>query len=130
MRFASLVAAAFVAVAPVAAFAADVTPLVTAEWLKAHAGDENVAILDIRDKVGETDLGATPYIANAVVAPYASAGWRTRSRRFACKACGHTADADANAACVIARRAAVDRPYAGSVEVVVSHGADLQSSAL
>ncbi|MET0344332.1 MAG: transposase [Polyangiales bacterium] len=49
---------------------------------------------------------------------------------FACKGCGHTADPDANAACVIAGRAAVDRPHAGSVEVVVSHGADLQSSAL
>ncbi len=49
---------------------------------------------------------------------------------FACRACGHSADADANAACVIAGRAAVNRPYAGSVEVVVSHGADLQSSAL
>jgi len=54
---------------------------------------------------------------------------RTRDQ-FAYKACGHTADADANAACVIAGRAAVNRPDAGSVEVVVSHGADLQSSAL
>jgi thiosulfate/3-mercaptopyruvate sulfurtransferase len=52
-------------------------PLVNAEWVKTHAGDENVVILDIRDKIDETDLGDTPYIANAVVAPYASAGWRT-----------------------------------------------------
>ena len=78
MRFASLVTvAAFVAVAPVMAFAADVTPLVSAEWLKAHAADENIAIIDIRDKIAETDLGDLPYIANAAVAPYASAGWRT-----------------------------------------------------
>ncbi|WP_449395266.1 sulfurtransferase [Devosia riboflavina] len=78
MRFASFAAAAaFVVAAPVFAFAADVTPLVTADWLKAHAGDENIAIIDIRDKIDETDLGELPFIANAAVAPYASAGWRT-----------------------------------------------------
>ena len=61
MRFASLVAAAaFVVAAPVFAQAQDVTPLVTAEWLKAHAGDENVAIIDIRDNIAETDLGELP----------------------------------------------------------------------
>ena len=77
MRLASLVAAAaMVVAAPVFAHAQDVAPLVTAEWLKAHAGDENVKIIDIRDKIGETDLGDLPYIANAAVAPYASAGWR------------------------------------------------------
>lgn len=48
---------------------------------------------------------------------------------FACRACGHVADADVHAACVIAGRAAVIRPYAGNVEVVVSHGVDLQGSA-
>lgn len=48
---------------------------------------------------------------------------------FACLACGHTADADVNAACVIASRADVNRPYVDKVEVVVSHGLDLQSSA-
>ncbi len=78
MRFASLItAAALVAVTPVVAFAQDVTPLVTAEWLKANAGDENVKIIDIRDNIAETDLGEFPYIANAVVAPYGSYGWRT-----------------------------------------------------
>ena len=78
MRFASFAAAAaLVVAAPVFAFAADVTPLVTAEWLKAHVGDENVAIIDIRDKIDETDLGDLPFIAHAAVAPYASAGWRT-----------------------------------------------------
>jgi thiosulfate/3-mercaptopyruvate sulfurtransferase len=58
-------------------FAQEIRPLVDAEWLKANADNENVVILDIRDKVEETDLGAEPYIAGAVVAPYASAGWRT-----------------------------------------------------
>ncbi|MET0341931.1 MAG: transposase [Polyangiales bacterium] len=64
------------------------------------------------------------------VCGHAEKGDRRTRDIFAWKACGHTADADANAACVIAGRAAVDRPYAGSVEVVVSHGADLQGSAL
>ncbi|ODT79268.1 MAG: sulfurtransferase [Pelagibacterium sp. SCN 64-44] len=78
MRLASLIAAAaFVVAAPVIVHAEDVTPLVSAEWLKAHAGDDNLVILDIRDKIAETDLGELPYIANAVVAPYASYGWRT-----------------------------------------------------
>ena len=58
------------------AFAQDVTPLVTAEWLKTNAGSDNLVILNIRDKVDETDLGDLPYVADAVVAPYASAGWR------------------------------------------------------
>jgi len=77
MRLASFVAAAVMVVAaPSLAAAQDVTPLVTAEWLKAHAGDGNLKIIDIRDKIEETDLGELPYIANAAVAPYASAGWR------------------------------------------------------
>lgn len=77
MRLASLfAAAAMIVAAPVFSYAQDVTPLVTAEWLKAHAGDENLKIIDIRDKIEDTDLGELPYIANAAVAPYASAGWR------------------------------------------------------
>jgi thiosulfate/3-mercaptopyruvate sulfurtransferase len=62
--------------APAFAQAQDVTPLVTAEWLKANAGSDDLVILDIRDKVAETDLGELPYVADAVVAPYATAGWR------------------------------------------------------
>ena len=77
MRFATLAtAAALIVAAPVFANAQEVTPLVTAEWLQAHAGDENLKIIDIRDKIEETDLGELPYIANAAVAPYGSAGWR------------------------------------------------------
>lgn len=80
MRFASLVAAAaFVVAAPVIAYAQDITPLVTAEWLEAHADDENLKIIDIRDDIAATDLGDLPYIANAVVAPYGSAGWRVEA---------------------------------------------------
>lgn len=55
----------------------EITPLVDADWLTANAGAENLVILDIRDNIEGTDLGALPYIANSVVAPYASAGWRT-----------------------------------------------------
>ena len=77
MRLASLAAAVVLVGIPVFAQAADITPLVTAEWLKANASDPNVVILDVRDNIGDTDLGALPYIAHAVVAPYASAGWRT-----------------------------------------------------
>lgn len=55
----------------------EITPLVGADWLTANAGAENLVILDIRDNIEGTDLGALPYIANSVVAPYASAGWRT-----------------------------------------------------
>jgi thiosulfate/3-mercaptopyruvate sulfurtransferase len=81
MRFAPLAAAAVIMLtAPFAAQAAEVTPLVTADWVKANAGDENIVIVDIRDKIADTDLGDLPYIADAVVAPYASAGWRTRRR--------------------------------------------------
>lgn len=75
MRLASL--AFTLTVLASSALAAEVKPLVDAEWLKANAGDENVVILDIRDKVAETELGDKPYIEGAVVAPYASAGWRT-----------------------------------------------------
>ncbi len=77
MRLSSVIAAAVLVATPVVVQAADVTPLVTAEWLKAHAADENVVVVDIRDKIDETDLGDLPYIAHAVVAPYASYGWRT-----------------------------------------------------
>ncbi|WP_108461046.1 sulfurtransferase [Devosia naphthalenivorans] len=77
MRLSSLLAAAVMVAVPVFAHAAEVTPLVTAEWLKSHAGDENLVILDIRDDIEKTDLGELPFIANAVVAPYGSAGWRT-----------------------------------------------------
>lgn len=55
----------------------DIRPLVDAEWVKANSDRENVVILDIRDGVKDTELGDKPYIANAVVAPYGTAGWRT-----------------------------------------------------
>jgi thiosulfate/3-mercaptopyruvate sulfurtransferase len=63
--------------APAFAQSGGVSPLVDSEWLKANAGKDNVVVLDVRDKIKETDLGDKPYIADAVVAPYASAGWRT-----------------------------------------------------
>jgi thiosulfate/3-mercaptopyruvate sulfurtransferase len=77
MRLSTFAAAAVLAVTPIAVQAQDVTPLVSAEWLKAHADDDNLVILDIRADIENTDLGELPYIANAVVAPYNTAGWRT-----------------------------------------------------
>lgn len=78
MRIAQLTFALAVGfAAPAFAQSSDIRPLVDAGWVKANSGKDDVVILDIRDKVAETDLGDKPYIANAVVAPYASAGWRT-----------------------------------------------------
>lgn len=77
MRFVPLSLALAAGVATSAFAQEQVTPLVNADWVKANSGKENVVIIDIRDKVAETDLGDKPYIANAVVAPYATAGWRT-----------------------------------------------------
>ncbi|RDE10430.1 sulfurtransferase [Pelagibacterium lacus] len=54
-----------------------ITPLVDANWLVQNAGADNLVIIDIRDNIEGTDLGATPYVANSVVAPYSSFGWRT-----------------------------------------------------
>ncbi|WIJ25930.1 sulfurtransferase [Devosia sp. RR2S18] len=77
MRNAIFAAAVTLAFSAPALAQGQVQPLVDAEWLKVNAGDENVVILDIRDDIEGTDLGTEPYIANAVVAPYGSAGWRT-----------------------------------------------------
>lgn len=77
MRIAAL-AFSFVVALAAPAFAEEAAgPLVDAAWVKSHLGQENVVILDIRDKVAETDLGDKPYIPGAVVAPYSTAGWRT-----------------------------------------------------
>src|SRR5690606_12132019 len=75
MRFAAFVSVLSFLAAP--ALADEIRPLVDAEWVKLNAGKENVVVLDIRDNIAETELGEKPYIAGAVVAPYASAGWRT-----------------------------------------------------
>ncbi|WP_424993173.1 sulfurtransferase [Oceaniradius stylonematis] len=52
-------------------------PLVSAEWVIDHAGNDDIVIIDIRANVENTDLGDSPYIDGAVVAPYNTAGWRT-----------------------------------------------------
>ncbi|WP_127145547.1 sulfurtransferase [Pelagibacterium montanilacus] len=78
MRLAFMALAASTALVSGPVFAqADITPLVDADWLKSNAGTENVVVLDIRDDIDGTDLGDSPYLANSVVAPYGSAGWRT-----------------------------------------------------
>jgi thiosulfate/3-mercaptopyruvate sulfurtransferase len=73
----ALIALAFAAGLTGSAVAAEVSPLVNAQWVIEHSGDENVVILDVRGDIEKTDLGDKPYIANAVVAPYATSGWRT-----------------------------------------------------
>lgn len=47
---------------------------------------------------------------------------------FRCLSCGHTADADVNAAKVISRRADVNQPNADNVEVGPKHGVESQDS--
>lgn len=75
-RFSLALAAAAAFISP--AMALDgAGPLVDADWVIEHAGQDNVVIVDIRNDVEDTDLGDSPYIANAVSAPYNSAGWRT-----------------------------------------------------
>ena len=80
MRLAFTAFAVAAALTAPAVAQSEITPLVDAEWLKANAGAENLVILDIRDEIEGTDLGELPYIANSVVAPYASAGWRTEAQ--------------------------------------------------
>ena len=74
---ASLFALGLGLAAPAVAQITDAGPLVTPQWLKANAADENLVIIDLRDDIEGTDLGDLPYIKDAVVAPYASHGWRT-----------------------------------------------------
>ncbi len=71
--------ALLIAAAATVAFSAPALaqPLVDAQWLIENGANENVVVLDIRADVAETDLGDLPYVANAVVAPYNTAGWRT-----------------------------------------------------
>jgi thiosulfate/3-mercaptopyruvate sulfurtransferase len=78
MRIASMILALVIGIAaPAGAQTDGLRPLVDAEWLMANAGRENIVVLDIRDDIEGTDLGGEPYVEGAVVAPYASAGWRT-----------------------------------------------------
>ncbi|WP_029041953.1 sulfurtransferase [Cucumibacter marinus] len=77
MRFASMFVALATLLATPTIASAETQPLVKTDWLIEHAADENVVILDVRNDIESTELGETPYIAHAVVAPYGSAGWRT-----------------------------------------------------
>ena len=53
-------------------------PLVDAAWLKSHAGNESLVILDIRDADKKKNFYAEGHIANAIHAPYGAAGWRAK----------------------------------------------------
>lgn len=77
MRLGPIALAFVVALAtPLTAQAEEHRPLVDTAWLSSHQNDENLVVLDIRTNVEKTDLGDKPYLANAVVAPYDTAGWR------------------------------------------------------
>ena len=58
--------------------ASDITPLVDAAWVKAHTGQANVVVLDIRNKLGDgsEDAYRQGHIPGAVYSDYLQAGWR------------------------------------------------------
>src|ERR1041384_658482 len=53
-------------------------PLVDADWLVEHMGNESLVVLDIRDATDAGDLYAAGHVPGAVAAPYAAAGWRAK----------------------------------------------------
>lgn len=60
------------------AAAADITPLVTPDWLAAELGDEDLVVLDIRNRIdgGSAETFAAGHIPGAVYSNYIDAGWR------------------------------------------------------
>jgi thiosulfate/3-mercaptopyruvate sulfurtransferase len=67
------VAAVLVAVAALSASAAPVEPLVSAQWLKDHLRDPQIAVIDVRMGAPVYDAG---HIPGAVHSDYDKAGWR------------------------------------------------------
>lgn len=61
------------------AAAAQATPLVTADWLAAELGDEDLVVLDIRNRLdgGSAETFAAGHIPGSVYSNYIEAGWRT-----------------------------------------------------
>ncbi|RYE54620.1 MAG: sulfurtransferase [Hyphomicrobiales bacterium] len=53
-------------------------PLVDADWLVEHMGNESLVILDIRDATDAGDLYAAGHVPGAIAAPYAASGWRAK----------------------------------------------------
>ena len=59
-------------------FGAEVTPLVSVDWLKAHLHDQNLLVLDIRSAIdgGGTAAYEAAHIPGSVHSDYDKAGWR------------------------------------------------------
>lgn len=79
MRFISwFVSLLVIVAAPVKA--SDLTPLVDVDWIKAHGGQDDVVLLDIRNKIdgGSAEAFAKGHIPGAVYSDYLQAGWRTK----------------------------------------------------
>jgi thiosulfate/3-mercaptopyruvate sulfurtransferase len=72
-----LLAGAFT-VAPSDARAAEVTPLVSVEWLAQHRGDGDLVVLDVRSAIdgGGADAFAKGHIPGSVHSDYDKGGWR------------------------------------------------------
>lgn len=51
-------------------------PLVDSQWLKNHLGNESLVVLDIRDKIKDTDPYVEGHVPGAISARYTDSGWR------------------------------------------------------
>ncbi|MEO1249374.1 MAG: sulfurtransferase [Pseudomonadota bacterium] len=62
----------------VPAWAGEVSPLVDTDWLSSKMGNENLVILDIRNRIdgGSAEIFAEGHIPGAVYSNYTEAGWR------------------------------------------------------
>ncbi len=60
-------------------FAADMKPLVSVDWVRANADQNDVVLLDIRNKIdgGSAETFAEGHIPGAVHSDYLTGGWRT-----------------------------------------------------
>jgi len=80
-RLAARLAVGLALVAPVLTaptFGAEVTPLVSVDWLKAHLHDQNLLVLDVRSAIdgGGTAAYEAAHIPGSVHSDYDKAGWR------------------------------------------------------
>ena len=82
MRIASLLSAGLLGLSmgmASPAIAAEVTPLVDVQWLKANGERDDVVLLDIRNDIdgGSEKLYEQGHIPGSVYSDYLKAGWRT-----------------------------------------------------
>ena len=79
VKFLSLSAVGLAATVATSALAGEVTPLVDADWVASNLENENVVVLDIRNRIdgGSAETFAEGHIPGSVYSNYAEAGWRT-----------------------------------------------------